>query len=168
MEFIGWSIAGPPGPVLADASWSYAEVRLPIALQSDLALLIHSMHLEVGHAFDGTEAAPGEYRRIAALSTWKPAAGQIPERYEQGVIGFVNHALILNTASGTNTMLMVRPPIEYKEFDPPILVATDTLYVACENRGLLDTTASFSGRIGYTLQKVDRETILRALIPHAI
>ena len=167
MEFISWNISGAVDQ--GNATWAMDTIKLPVSGTELLALLIHSIHIETGHVSLELYKAGGEYRQIASLSLRKPAYGEVVERFDPAGLAFINHCVVMVETALSNFGYMARPTVEYKTFDPPILIAQSEIYVSGEVRSTVaqDQQMACSGRIGYTLEKVSKDDFIAALVRFA-
>ena len=170
MEFIGWNISGPIAVPDPTNTWAMDTIKLPVSGTELLALLIHSIHIEVGHVSLENYKAGGEYRQVASLSLRKPAVGEVIERYDPAGLAFVSYAVCcVETALSVFGYVATPGTIQYKTFDPPILVAQSEIYVSGEARSDVAQAQQMacSGRIGYTLEKVSKDDFIAALVRFA-
>jgi len=159
MEFLSVVMSLP-----ADAgAWVEQEVRLPTSKTELFALLIHFIEdyylpprLDI--------EAEGYYSRTFSLNKAPSTTGQMkncgyPDNlyYNCKCNNFIETAL-------TNIRNIRGATQERRDFSPPILIAQDTLWWCAENSANVEQATNLSLRIGYTLEKVNREAFIAALV----
>lgn len=156
MEFTGTYVQVEPSATLVKQPF-----RVPTSRTELMAMLIHKVELLTGD-FPRIKAE-GTYPYFFGLSSREPL-GMLPLLLnEPGSIAYAEYNMIFIETALTNMITHMGTSYTVFYYDPPVLVARDTLWLS----GYGEYPGFIMGlrvKVGYTLEKVPERDFINALV----